>query len=161
MSAGRDARLRRVVRDILEFRRRLFAGWAVDDDESDTPDELERSLRYAAEEEDERREFRRFPCLIDAELQLVSAGDEEESDDAIVQEISAGGAKITTNRAIARGTNVRLRLPAPWGEGTSTVLAGRVAWSRDGHQGIQFMGAPVPAEQQADGTEGSGAQGTS
>ena len=145
MSTGRDARLRRVVRDVLEFRRRLFADWAVDDAESDAPDELERSLRYTSDEAEERREFRRFPCLIDAQLQLES-GDDDESIDAIVQELSAGGAKITTNRVIARGTNVRLRLSAEWAGGTAAVLSGRVAWSRDGHQGIQFMGPPVHGE---------------
>lgn len=56
-----------------------------------------------------------------------------------VQDLSAGGVKISPAPAIEPGDAVWLEIAG--GEGT-VMLPARVAWTRDGSAGLMFAGAP-------------------
>lgn len=83
--------------------------------------------RAPVEPAERRRDLRR--AIVQEIAKLVTDGREEL---CTIRDVSPGGLKAEVYRSVPEGTRVKVELR------TGRTLAGKVAWARQGHIGIQF-----------------------
>ncbi len=130
--------------DILEYRSlraTMLAGHRIDPDAHARYLELETLLRTHDDGTDRPhlRAFHRFDVQLRAAVRY-RIGRQRAIGPARVENISAGGVKLSMTDTPALGEQVWLQLPLPGG--AVAVLPSRVIWVRDGAIGLMFAGAP-------------------
>jgi hypothetical protein len=131
--------------DILEYRSlraNMLAGNHIDEDAHARYVELEERLRTYDATGGERghlRAFHRFDVQLSAGVRF-RIGRQRAFVSATVQNISAGGVKLTMPETPTIGDAVWLQLRLPGG--ALAVLPSRVIWARETSVGLMFAGAP-------------------
>lgn len=135
-----------LIEDILEYRAlraRMLAGDTVQPQQRSSFATLEERVRSRdLPNEGGRahvRAYHRFDLSIAAKLRILRPKGSE-TIDVRIENVSAGGVKISADRELEDGMAVWLVMPRG---GSLVVLPSRVAWCRSGNAGLMFAGAPA------------------
>jgi hypothetical protein len=138
-----------LVADVVRYRvlrARALGGSGLKDDDIGVLSKLDARLRQQPPSDArvrERRYFRRYECSFNGEL-LYEAGSHEVALDVMVEDLSAGGARVRSDRRFEPGQAVTLVVQIQAATSVCSVrLPARVAWSTGNVAGLMFAGSPV------------------
>ena len=137
-----------LIRDVLEYRAlrwRALRGESTTSQDTERFQLLESRLRQAQDDgpQAQLRMFSRFDCEFAGRVIYQGPHGAPIATNVAVQDISAGGVKVSTDQDFEEGERVELVFLIDDESQTVVNLPARVAWKKPGTAGLMFAGPPA------------------